>query len=243
MFNFFKKRAKLERFPFHLLKTDIHSHLLPGIDDGSPDEETSIALMKGLIELGYENFVATPHVMEDIWRNTPESIRGAQERLNNKLLEEGIHKHVGAAAEYLVDGQFEDLLKEKQPLLTIHKNWVLIEISFIQPPYQLRDVIFEMQMQGYQPVFAHPERYSYYHGKRDELMEIKHAGCYFQANLNSFSGYYGPSVMQAAEWLANQGVIDLFGTDLHHERHLEALQHLKFTKPLQVAVDSMVVVE
>ena len=243
MFSIFKKRAQLERFPFHVLKTDIHSHLLPGIDDGSPDEATSIGLMKGLIELGYENFVATPHVMEDIWRNTSESIHGAQERLNQALVEEGMNKQVRAAAEYLVDGNFEQLLKDKQPLLTIHKNWVLIEISFIQPPFQLKEVIFEMQMQGYQPVFAHPERYSFYHVRRDELLDIKHAGCYFQANLNSFTGYYGPAVMQAAEWLAKNGMIDLFGTDLHHERHLHALQQLEFTKPLQLAVEGMVVIE
>ena len=236
MFSFFKRSPK-EPFPFDQLKTDFHSHILPGIDDGSPDPETSISLIKGLLDLGYENLVGTPHVMEDIWKNDQRSIFQSLSRLNDSLKEASINTEIRPAAEYLVDANFEKLLQNKEKLLTIKDNWVLIEVSFIAPPPQLREVIFEMQLQGYQPVFAHPERYSYYHHRKNGLEEIRNAGCLLQCNLLSFAGYYGPTVLKAAESLASNKMVDLLGTDLHHQRHLEALQQLKHSKGLALALD------
>jgi protein-tyrosine phosphatase len=238
MFSFFKRKL-LDPFPFQSLKTDYHSHIIPGIDDGSPDGETSLMLINGMLQLGYENFVGTPHVMEDIWQNNTETIQNAHQLLQDVLKIAAIENNVRPAAEYLVDGNFEQLLADKKKLLTIKDNWVLIEISFIQPPMQLHDIIFEMQMQGYQPVFAHPERYNYYHSKKDELQAVKSAGCLFQSNLLSFSGYYGPDVLKSAEWLIAQGMTDILGTDLHHARHLEALQNLKLTPALKNLLDSL----
>lgn len=236
IFSFFTKKP-LPSFPFHQLKTDVHSHIIPGIDDGSPDAETSLLLIRGMIELGYETFTATPHVMEDMWRNNTETISNGFAALRKAMDDEGLNNEVRMAAEYLVDGNLESLLEKKQDLLRIQKNWVLIEISFIQPPRNLRELIFEMQMQGYQPVFAHPERYNHYYKKLDELKEIKDAGCLFQSNILSFSGYYGPAAQQCAEWMAEKGMVDLLGSDIHHERHLEALRHLKLTPALGKVMD------
>jgi protein-tyrosine phosphatase len=237
MFSFFKK-TPVQSFPFSELKRDIHSHLLPGIDDGSPDLETSLNLIKGMQALGFSEFTATPHVMEDMFRNNTESIMQAHGLLQQGLKEAGMEVNVRPAAEYLVDGNFERLLRERTPLLTIYDNWVLFEVSFIQPPIKLKHVIFEMQLQGYQPVFAHPERYSYYYSKKSELEEIHALGCLFQSNLLSFSGYYGPAAQQSAESLAEKGFTTLLGTDLHHERHLLALQDLKMTKGLRKVLDA-----
>jgi protein-tyrosine phosphatase len=231
MFSFLKRNTTPE-FPFHELKVDVHSHILPGIDDGAPDEQTSLMLVKGLIDLGFEEFTGTPHVMEDIWRNNTETILAAHERLTIALKSAGIDCSVRPAAEYLVDAHFEALLHTKTPLLTVRDNLVLIEISFIEPPIQLKEVIFEMQMQGYQPILAHPERYGFYQHNKRGVEEIKNTGCLFQSNLLSFSGYYGKEVLSFAERLAKEGMIDVLGTDLHHERHLEALKQLKLTKAL-----------
>jgi tyrosine-protein phosphatase YwqE len=151
----------------------------------------------------------------------------------------GISNEVRMAAEYLVDGNFTRLLEENEKLLTIQKNWVLIEISFIEPPRNLKEMIFEMQIQGYHPVFAHPERYNYYYKRLDELKAIRDSGCIFQSNILSFSGYYGPAALQCAEWMADKGMVDLLGSDLHHERHLEALRNLKLTKALTKVMDHM----
>lgn len=238
MFSFFHRKQK-EIFPFHQLKNDVHSHLLPGIDDGSPDVSTSIQLIKSMIELGFEQFTATPHVMQDIWKNNNESISSAHELLNAALENAKIQNKVIAAAEYMVDENLEFLLQEKIPLRTIRENWVLIEISFLQPPFQLKEVLFELQLQGYQPVLAHPERYLYYASRINDLIELKQLGCKLQANLLSFSGYYGREVMQFAEQLADKQLINLLGTDLHHERHLAGLKQLKYSKALQKVMGSI----
>lgn len=239
MFSFLK-RSKTPDFPFHELKLDLHSHIIPAIDDGSPDEETSVMLVKGLIDLGFEQFTATPHVMEDLWRNDTARIMSGFDKLTSALKSAGINNAVRPAAEYLVDANFERLLKDKIPLLTIKDNWVLIEISFIEPPMQLKEVIFEMQMQGYQPVLAHPERYGFYNHKRQAAYDIKNTGCLFQSNLLSFSGYYGKEVSDFAERLAKEGMIDVLGTDLHHERHLEALRQLKLIKALGLVLEKQI---
>ena len=235
MFSFFKRKVSSD-FPFQELKVDLHSHILPGIDDGSPDVDTSLALIKGMAELGIEQFTGTPHVMEVIWRNNTESILDAHERLIRALKVAGIDYPIRPAAEYLVDANFESLLRAKTPLLTIKDNLVLIEVSFIEPPIQLKEVIFEMLMQGYQPVLAHPERYAFYHHNHQAVEDIKNTGCLFQSNLLSFSGYYGKEVLKFVERLSKEGKIDLLGTDLHHQRHLEALRELKLTRALSTVM-------
>lgn len=232
MFSFFHRKQK-EIFPFHQLKADVHAHLLPGIDDGSPDLATSLHLIKSMIDLGFQQFTATPHVMQDIWKNTNESIDNAYSFLRNALDENKINHSIVAAAEYMVDENLEQLLKNKLPLRTIRKNWVLIEISFLQAPLQLNSILFEMQLQGYQPVLAHPERYLFYASKIKELVALKDMGCKLQANLLSFSGYYGKEVLHFAERLVDQQLISLLGSDLHHQRHLEGLKSLHYSKSLQ----------
>jgi tyrosine-protein phosphatase YwqE len=236
MFSFFRKTPP-PNFPFKELGTDTHSHILPGIDDGAPDAATSLQLIEGLLELGFHSFTATPHVMEDMFRNNTDTIMRAHEKLTCAMKDVQMHVPVTVAAEYLMDGNFEQLLTSKEPLLTIQDNWVLFEISFVQPPRNLKQLIFEMQLQGYHPVIAHPERYGYYHSKKSALEELHALGCYFQSNLLSFSGYYGPAAQQAAEYLAEKGFTSILGTDLHHQRHLEALRELKLTNGLKKVLE------
>jgi len=238
MFSFFHRKQK-NLFPFHQLNTDVHAHLLPGIDDGAPDLSTSLHLIKSMIDLGFQQFTATPHVMQDIWKNTNETIAQAYTLLKATLDENKITYPLVAAAEYMVDENLEQLLKNKTPLRTIRDNWVLIEISFLQPPLQLNNILFEMQLQGYQPILAHPERYLYYANNLSELVKLKDMGCKLQSNLLSFSGYYGKEVLRFAERLVDQQLICLLGTDLHHQRHLEGLKTLHYSKSLQKLMSSI----
>jgi protein-tyrosine phosphatase len=230
-------RKKIQPFPFDRLITDMHSHMLPGIDDGSPDVETSVQLIQGLINLGYSNFITTPHVMEDLYPNNPESIGNAFNALKSGIDDPVLAKKFRFAAEYLLDGNVDMLLEKKEPLLTIKDRLVLVEISFASPPLHLREILFQLQISGYQPVFAHPERYGFYHQNPKEYAEIKATGCLFQSNLLSFSGYYGAAVKQAAEYLVQKGLIDLLGTDMHHEKHLQNLQELSLTPALGKLLD------
>jgi len=221
MFSIFKKRRPSQNFDLSAVRTDMHSHLLPGIDDGSPDVEQSIVLINGLLELGLQNFITTPHIMWDMYKNTNEIVIGKE-----KLLKESIGETpLRAAAEYYLDEHVDDLLQNKSPLLTIQGNKVLVEFSFVSMPINWKDSIFNLQLNGYQPILAHPERYIYLARDKGIYDELKSLGCLFQLNLLSLTGYYNKGAMDLAHYLLDKKYINLLGTDLHHTRHLEALQN------------------
>ena len=223
MFSFFKKKQPVFSGDLSIIGTDMHAHLLPGIDDGSPDTDTSIQLMEGLIELGYKKFIATPHVMIDLYPNNTQTITAAHNKLSEALLKRNINVELSAAAEYFLDDHFDSLIEKKEPLLTIKDNLVLVEFSFASAPLDYKQKIFEIQMRGYRPILAHPERYTYFHNKPEIYDELRHVGCLFQVNLLSLIGYYGRGVAQPADRLFRKKQIELLGTDLHHERHLNNL--------------------
>jgi tyrosine-protein phosphatase YwqE len=242
MFGLFKKKKEKQAtavvIDYSGIGVDMHSHLLPGIDDGSPDAATSVSYIKKMMELGYRKFITTPHIYPDLYPNTRETIFAAHQILTAKLKEEGIGVEVHAAAEYFIDDFFADRLKNNEQLLTLHKNYVLVEISFMQPPPDLNTILFEMIVKGYQPVMAHPERYSFYHSKKDLYHRFKDQGCLLQLNVLSLSGYYGKGVQDAAHYLVHEKLVDLIGTDLHHQRHLEALQHPQLMTDVQKALQT-----
>jgi tyrosine-protein phosphatase YwqE len=205
------------------LQCDMHSHLIPGIDDGSPDLETSIRLIRGLMDLGYTKIITTPHVNSDIFPNTPAIIRSGQAAVAEELDRQGIALVFSAAAEYLMDDHFARMLDNDEPLLTLKQNLVLVELSFAVPAINLKEILFQLQLKGYQPVLAHPERYLYFGANKGWYEQLRDAGCLFQLNLMSFSGFYGRESQQLVEYLVKKKYVDLLGTDLHHEKHLEVL--------------------
>jgi tyrosine-protein phosphatase YwqE len=223
MFSLFKKKIIV---PANLsgLRCDMHSHFIPGIDDGSPDLETSIRLIRGLVELGYKKIITTPHINADIFHNTPAIIRAGQADVEAELQRQHIDVEFGAAAEYLMDEHFSNMLATGQPLLTLKDNLVLVELSFAVQAINVREILFDMQLKGYLPVLAHPERYLYFGANRGWYERLRDAGCLFQLNLLSFAGYYGQESRQLVEYLVKKKYVDLLGTDMHHERHLEMLR-------------------
>lgn len=223
---FFLKKKQSSTTDLSWIHTDMHSHLIPGIDDGSPDMATSLELIKGFVELGYKKIVTTPHILWEVYPNTAAGITTGADELRSALAEAGIHIELKAAAEYFIDEHFQELLANKIPLLTISANMVLVEFSMLTAPLDLQEVLFEMQMQNYQPVLAHPERYTYLSRKKEFFDELKNAGCLFQLNLLSISGHYGSAVQELSEYLLKKDYYDFAGTDLHHQRHLAALQKM-----------------
>lgn len=220
---FSKSKPAAGKADFSLLKTDMHSHLLSGIDDGSPDIKTSIQLVKGMMELGYSKLITTPHIMWDMYKNTREIILEKLELLRKAVKEEGINVEINAAAEYFLDDYVHGLIKNNEPLLPVSGNMVLVEFSMAFPSHSLKDILFDMQMQGYQPIIAHPERYIYLEKNKEFYEELKDIGCLFQLNVLSLTTYYGRSVQELAQYLIKKEYYDLIGTDLHHYRHLDAL--------------------
>ena len=221
---------------FSLLGTDMHSHLLPGIDDGAPNMETSLALIRSLVDLGYKRLYTTPHVMSELYPNTHDQILKKRDEVLQAIDREGIVlDKFDAAAEYFIDESFVKLLKN-EPLLTLPGNRVLVEMSFFQPSPVLHQVLFDLQMKGYKPVLAHPERYRYYSSLED-FENLKQLGCEFQTNILSLIGYYNKAIQAAARTLLQHKLIDFLGTDLHHARHLENLRQALCHKSVIEAVN------
>lgn len=217
---------------------DFHSHLLPGIDDGAKTFDDTLQLIAAMRELRFEQMVTTPHVMKNVWDNTEEGILKKLSETEAALQQNGINLTFNAAAEYLLDGNFTELFQNRQ-LLTIKDNYVLVEMSYINPPIQLYDILFDLQVAGYKPILAHPERYVFYHSKFSEYEKLKHAGCLFQINLLSVIGYYGSDVAEAAKKLLRKGMIDFAGSDIHHKHHVSGFSRrlvLNEVEPIREAL-------
>ena len=226
MFSIFKKTPPSSSLYFPIV-TDIHSHILPGIDDGSPDINTSLILVKGLMDLGITQSIATPHIIGDMYRNDASSINKALSVLQKTLLEKQIDFKVTAAAEYMLDDYFLELLALKKPLLAIKDNIVLTEFSYADKPYNVEQLLFRIITEGYEPILAHPERYGYYHDDFKHYNYLNEIGFLLQVNLLSLTGYYGKPAAKAAHYIIKNNLHSYVGTDLHHERHLDALSDNK----------------
>lgn len=227
MFGFFKKKkAVVDIINFAGIGTDIHSHLIPNIDDGSDSLETSIALLKGFADLGFKHIITTPHIMFEVYDSRHASILSGLKTLQERLHTEGVDITLRAAAEYFLDDHFLNLLNT-EPLLTVWENEVLVEMSFYAPPRGIYDYLFQIGVKGYQPILAHPERYGYYHDNYAEYQVFKDKGIKFQLNILSLIGYYGESVKKTALRLIKDNLIDYLGSDVHHIKHLSLLkEHL-----------------
>lgn len=204
-----------------LIGVDMHSHLLPGIDDGATDIENSIQLISHLYELGYRKFITTPHIYRDIYPNTPQSILPKLELVRQELNSREIDIEIHAAAEYFCDEAFEEYIEQKSLLTLGKKNYVLFEISFDEENVNMGRAIFNMHLNGYKPILAHPERYDYWHNDFSKYERLIDKEVLLQININSLTGQYGAMTKHIAEKLIQAGMVSFVGTDCHHMGHIE----------------------
>jgi protein-tyrosine phosphatase len=239
IFNIFKKKNKrlLNPVDLSVLGCDIHSHLVPGIDDGSKSMEDSIEMITEFHQLGYKKIITTPHIMGDAYRNTPEIILGGLENVKVALNEKNIPVEISAAAEYYLDFDFERKLDEEK-LLTFGNNYLLFEVSYLNPPDNLYHVIFKMQTLGYKPVLAHPERYNFWHSDFEKYESFIDKGVLLQLNINSLTGYYSLSTKKIAEQMIDKNMISMLGTDCHHSGHVNLMKQVVYEPYLQKLVES-----
>ncbi|MBI2281255.1 MAG: capsular biosynthesis protein [Bacteroidetes bacterium] len=227
--NIFGKKEKFSNIDFSIFKVDMHSHLIPGIDDGSPTMETSIEMIREFVAMGYKKIITTPHVMSDYYKNTPEIILGGLKQVKEELIKHNISIEIEAAAEYNLDDGLETLIDNKQ-ILTFGDNYVLFELPFMQEPRNFQEIVFKFQTNGYKPILAHPERYSFWHKNFEKFEELKAKGILLQLNLMSLTGHYNLDTKKIAEKMVDANLIDLVGTDCHRMDHLNIIKSFADTK-------------
>lgn len=206
----------------------MHSHLLPGVDDGVRTIEESFGVIDKLIELGYQKIITTPHIMSDYYGNTASSITEAYERFIPILRQHGYTIPFFCAAEYYLDENLSELVRKKEKLLTFGDRYLLFETNAVSEPLQLKEFVFGLTSKGYKPILAHPERYQYMTIEKAD--DLRQRGVLLQVNLLSLAGYYGPPMQKLAEKLIDRGWIDMLGTDCHNMDQIGWLKKVKNSK-------------
>lgn len=201
---------------------DVHSHLLPGIDDGVQSIEQSLALIEQLHALGFSKLITTPHIVQDFYPNTPELIRNKLEEVRQAVKEKGLDIVIEAAAEYYLDDMLAKIAN-KEDFLTLGEDYLLFETSYINEPAYLNEVVFRINAMGLKPVLAHPERYIYLQNNPRQLDDLVERGTFFQVNINSLDGYYSGAAKKLAERIIDKGYLSFLGTDCHNQRHINSL--------------------
>ena len=229
MFSIFSKKHD-DSLDLSFLEVDMHSHLLPNLDDGLEKMEQTIEFAKAMQNLGYKKLICTPHILPDVHNNSPETILPRLEEVRKAFAENNITINIEAAAEYMVGPEFHESIKNDEQLLTFGKNYVLIEMSYAYPSQNIEQVIFDLIIKGYQPILAHPERYNYLLAQKNIFEDFIYRGCLLQINILSLTGYYGKPVMKAAEYLVKKNLISFIGSDMHHQGHLGMTQKFATNK-------------
>lgn len=224
MFSLFKKKSTPQNQPtynvpdFSFLGGDMHSHLVPGIDDGSQSLEDSLKFIDQLFILGIKNFITTPHIHGEMYDNDTEKVQAYFVPLKEALAKRNPEIHIQVSAEYFLDTHFLHNVLPKG-LMPFGNNNVLVEASMAGWNRQFNEIMFAVQANSYKPILAHPERYLY-ETNMQVFENLKNKGVLMQLNLLSILGYYGKSIKINAEKMLELGLYDYCGTDLHHERHL-----------------------
>ena len=234
MFHIFSKKKFLVDYLQNFV--DIHNHILPGIDDGAKNTQESIALIRGFKEIGIINLVATPHIMSSLYPNSRETITSSLDQLTNELLANDLKDiSIEAAAEHMIDDNFEELL-ERGEVMPMRKQYLLVEMSYLQASINFDDATQRVMKKGFFPILAHPERYGYWHTNKANYSKYKKKGVQYQLNVLSLSDYYGPEVHKMALNLLDHGHFDYIATDIHRLEQLEALKEIKVNSGLLKSV-------
>lgn len=225
MFNFFKKKEKAKLF----YSTDVHSHMLPGVDHGATGIDNALELIHAQMDMGVNKFVFTPHITKTTFENTPDTINNAYDTFKKTLDASGLDILTAVSAEYRLD-EFSLEQFSADQFLPMPNKYLLIENAYQQERIDLDEIIFNVQLKNFTPIMAHPERFHYYASRKQRFQQLHDAGTLFQVNLLSFAGYFGNTARSNAEWLLQNDMIDFLGSDIHNMEHAKIISDYIQTK-------------
>ena len=203
------------------MKIDYHSHILPGLDDGATTLHNAVELVSAMASWGFEKIYCTPHINAK-YPNTPSDIREAFELLQDAVSDQ---VQLAMSAEYrLVPETWPEVL-EKNWIMPIEDKYILTELP-ISHREEMREIkpleeFKKLLSMGLTPILPHPERYFYL--SHEELLRFVDAGVVIQCNYGSLAGLYGPEAQDRAFSLVSEGIVSLYGTDMHNLKYVEII--------------------
>ena len=220
MFNLFHRNKTATMLPYH---TDVHCHILPGVDHGAQSVSQSLEMLQAELDMGISRVICTSHVTAETFENTPQSLNAAYEVLTEAVKDAELPVELHVSAEYRID-EYWTSQYQAGAVLPMPGNYLLLENSFQQELLELDELLFDVQLKGYRPILAHPERYGYYSHRRQRYEQLHNAGVKFQVNILSLAGYFGSIARDNAVWLIKQGLVDFFGSDMHNLDHARVIK-------------------
>ncbi|MDR2084396.1 MAG: hypothetical protein LBP67_05320 [Bacteroidales bacterium] len=228
----FSLKKQLNKIVFN---TDIHCHILPGIDDGFKTFENSLSAIKMMFENGVRNIIFTPHIDSHTFPNSTEDfiINKFNEFIKSTPSDIGIN--FGLAAEYMVTPNFDKSISDKLLCLNGFSKkkdvkYILIEMSYFFESNNIKDIVFALNLAGFKPVLAHPERYLYYARELKILNDLRDMGVFFQMNMMSLSGTYGRESIIILDYMIKNNFYDFIASDLHSIKQYNNILDIKFPK-------------
>lgn len=235
----FSKKETIQIDSLNAIGVDMHSHLIAGIDDGVKTIEEAIEIISFMKSIGYRKIVTTPHTMLGGYDNTPEIILSGRDKLINALKEKNIDFEIEAASEYYLDEHFTNLINNNKQILNFGSKYVLFELSYMSRSRSMETTFFDLNVNGYKPILAHPERYPYLADKGlEEYQKIKDAGVLLQINMFSLVGYYGKQAQFIAQELINNNMVDFIGSDIHNRAQIDVFKSCLQSEYLQKLIES-----
>lgn len=233
MLKLFKKKTYEPRPIFASLGIDMHCHLVPQVDDGSKCMEETIDSLNTLAAVGYNKVIITPHFQFPRFQNDEDDIRRRYEEVKRAAKEAGVKIELsGIGGEYRIDSGFAQRMENPRFLLVGNK-YVLVEFSLHQQMMGCDELIFDMQMKGYDIILAHPERYPYLNIDGSRMEQLLNQGVYLQCNVLSFGGFYGEDAKRKAYAMVERGWVSFLGTDTHNTLYCQALLDLSHDRKME----------
>lgn len=218
------------------ISRDIHTHLLPGVDDGRFTYESAAATLAKMYTNGTTEVCITPHIITGLYDNTKTNLKTALTEVVKYADSADAIPRVHLGAEYMIDETFLSRLNdERESLMALPGNMVLIEMSYYGISPQLFEAVAGLRERGYKPVLAHPERYLYMVACMDQFDRLYQMGCAFQLNLLSATGLYGDTSIKIMNRLLERSYYGFTGSDMHSAKQFEQINSSFVSKKTALA--------
>lgn len=194
---------------------DIHSHILPGLDDGSTDMDTTLRMLRNAESCGTKSIIATPHYYRGFFETDYENVANLVEDLKNDIRSEGVCIDIYPGQEVFLDKHTSEMYKRGIISGLNGSRYLLVEMPMQDYSESFLDIVYELRLLGAVPVIAHPERYLHIIGDVNRINPFIEEGCLFQINSGSITGVFGKPVQKTAKLLVVNGLCNFIASDAH----------------------------